>query len=442
MEARRYCATLVLAAPGLVFSSHLFAAGVRTANFMVTAPSPDLAQEVARAAEQFRRDLAIEWIGQELPRWAEPCPIEVQVGPHLGAGGATSFMFDRGRPFGWRMQIQGSRERLLDSVLPHEVTHTIFATYFGRPLPRWADEGACTSVEHVSEKAKQEQMLKQFLRSNPSRGIPFNRMFAMKEYPADIMPLYSQGFSLVRFLLDQGGKQKFIQYVADGLRHERWDDVTEQHYGFRDLSELQLAWVDWVAAGSPGHPDRSQIAATEPRFPASDSLVALGPRVNGAGRSQLGGLSANDGLDQQNLAGRDTRDPAVALMAVAGQSDSEMILRGQNSSTSESWYARQRDKIRGKSIFSVGGSAGKSRIAFSSFASLDRIGKSFSQPAQQQLIATVRPVFDLDDPVPLPAALQAEADDLLEQPFAPHRPVNSDFYRQEQPLSAGGTVWR
>ena len=44
-----------------------------------------------------------------------------------GAGGATSFVFDRGEVFGWKMNIQGSRERILDSVLPHEVTHTIFA---------------------------------------------------------------------------------------------------------------------------------------------------------------------------------------------------------------------------------------------------------------------------------------------------------------------------
>ncbi len=70
---------------------------------------------------------------------------------------------------------------MLDSVLPHEVTHTIFASHFRRPLPRWADEGACTTVEHPSERTKQQQMLIEFLHTN--RGIPFHPMFAMKEYP-------------------------------------------------------------------------------------------------------------------------------------------------------------------------------------------------------------------------------------------------------------------
>ena len=131
-----------------------------------------------------------------MPTWAGPCPITVQVGDHLGAGGATSFMFERGEVYGWRMTIQGSLERVLDSVLPHEVTHTIFATHFRRPLPRWADEGACTTVEHASERAKQQMMLVDQLRNG--RGIAFGQMFAMKEYPHDVMPLYSQGYSVAR----------------------------------------------------------------------------------------------------------------------------------------------------------------------------------------------------------------------------------------------------
>ncbi len=80
----------------------------------------------------------------------------------------------------------GSRERVLDSVLPHEVNHTIFATYFRRPLPRWADEGACTTVEHFSERQKQQTLLIKFLKTE--RGIPFSSMFVMKEYPATCCP--------------------------------------------------------------------------------------------------------------------------------------------------------------------------------------------------------------------------------------------------------------
>ncbi len=224
-------------------------ASQRTANFIVTAPTAEQAQEIATAAEKFRRDLAIEWLGQEMPAWGQPCPINVQIGERMGAGGATSFLFEHGEVYGWKMSIQGSHERILDSVLPHEVTHTIFATHFRRPLPRWADEGACTTVEHSSERTKQQVMLVDFLRNG--RGIAFSRMFVMKDYPHDVMPLYSQGYSLARYLIAQGGKRKFLNFLADGMQDENWQRAIHQHYSFDNLAMLQDTWLDWVRRGSP-----------------------------------------------------------------------------------------------------------------------------------------------------------------------------------------------
>ena len=125
MEARLAHTALFVAAVCSLGASY------RTTNFIVNAPNETLAREIGDAAERYRADLAMEWLGRELPRWSQPCPITAHVGARMGAGGATSFMFDRSRPFGWSMTIQGSRERVLDSVLPHEVTHTIFATHFG-----------------------------------------------------------------------------------------------------------------------------------------------------------------------------------------------------------------------------------------------------------------------------------------------------------------------
>jgi len=224
-------------------------ASYRTQNFIVNAPTPAIAKQVGDSAESFRKDIAVDWLGEPLPAWGQPCPITVQVGERLGAGGATSFVFDRGEVFGWQMTIQGSLERILDSVLPHEVTHTIFATHFRQPLPRWADEGACTTVEHSSERTKQQQMLIQFLKTG--RGISFSSMFAMKEYPADVLPLYAQGHSLASYFIAQGGKKKFLKFVADGLQDENWTRTVNAHYGFADLRTLQSTWLDWVRTGSP-----------------------------------------------------------------------------------------------------------------------------------------------------------------------------------------------
>lgn len=236
------------------------AAGYRTANFLVDAPTEVLARKIGDAAEQYRHTLALEWLGSPLPRWSRPCPIKAQVAPHLGAGGATSFVFDRGEVFNWTMTIQGSEERILDSVLPHEVTHTIFASHFRRPLPRWADEGACTTVEHPVERARQHRLLIEFLTTQ--RGIAFPDMFAMREYPADVLPLYAQGYSLARYLIDRGGRHKYVAFLTDGLASEDWSAALRTHYGVPTVAQMQLVWLDWVKQGCPAPP--ATIAAVVP----------------------------------------------------------------------------------------------------------------------------------------------------------------------------------
>ncbi|MEN6405627.1 MAG: hypothetical protein ABFC77_04060 [Thermoguttaceae bacterium] len=254
MEARIRQAALLAA---LLWVS--MGAQQRTPNFIINTPDPAFAQQVAQAAEQYRHDMAVAWTGQAMPNWSRPCQMTVQVGG--GAGGATTFVFERGEVFNWQMTIQGSRERILDSVLPHEITHMVFASHFRQPLPRWADEGGATSVEHVSELNKHHTMLRQFLTTG--RGIAFDQMFAMTEYPHDIMPLYAQGYSLADFLIQTGGRRKFVDFLGDGLESENWRDAVQRHYGFQNLPTLQNTWLAWVQQGSPKLPPRETKPADQ-----------------------------------------------------------------------------------------------------------------------------------------------------------------------------------
>ena len=271
MEARNYFLLMLI---GVCLQLNSFdevasaqAYQANSENFVVYAANRQLAQKASQLAEQYRKELSIDWLGYEIEKWSERCPIYIQVDRH--AGGETSFAFvqnDTGRsePISWQMKIFGPVDRLLDAVLPHEITHTIFATHFGRPLPRWADEGACTTVEHESERRKNHRMLIGFLTATPSRGIPFNRMFTMKQYPHDILPLYAQGYSVAKYLIGQKGRQHFVQYLEKGMSMEHsnhdtsaWDQATSEYYGYKDLSDLQLKWQAWVKSGSPM---QSQVA--------------------------------------------------------------------------------------------------------------------------------------------------------------------------------------
>ena len=241
----------------------------QTKNFVIRAPHPSLARQVGELAEKYRKELSVEWLGYEIEPWSDRCPISVRIAPL--AGGQTSFGFvsngtGKSVPVGWEMEVFGPVERILDSVLPHEITHTIFATHFGCPLPRWADEGACTTIENISERKKIHRALIHFLKTG--RGIPFNRMFAMKEYPHDIIPLYAQGYSLARYLIMKKGKRHFVKYIKAGIENETpgrepqsWNETTREFYGFRDLSDLQVQWNQWVLHGSKPFASDAEVAS-------------------------------------------------------------------------------------------------------------------------------------------------------------------------------------
>jgi len=264
--AKAFVTLVTLVAISICFScaTTLDAAEYQTPNFVIrNAPNYDLAKQFGETAEQCRKELAVLWLGHELPRWSAPCPVSVKVG-NYSAGGETSMQFDKGEVFDWDMHIQGSAEAILTAVLPHEITHMILASHFRKPTPRWFDEGAATLVENEKERQNYRRLLFQYLRTG--RGIPFNRMFRMGEYPDDQMPLYAQGFSLAEFLIMQQGHQHYVDFAATGMKTLNWPQSICDYYGYENLGELQVKWNRWVDAGCP---DLNQLPQDQPIFVSS-----------------------------------------------------------------------------------------------------------------------------------------------------------------------------
>ncbi len=214
------------------------AASSRTQNFVVEAPTASIAQQVGQYAERYRKEKALLWLGREMPPWGQPCPIRVTV-TMGGAGGATSFAFDNGQILHQEMHIEGTVERLLNSVLPHEVTHTVFAYHFRTPVPRWADEGGAVLSEDDVERDRHDKMVRQIL--NAGRAIPLRRLLVLKEYPNEVMALYAEGYSVTNFLVSRSSRPEFLNFVADGMRGG-WDAALQRHYQIRSVEELEQAW--------------------------------------------------------------------------------------------------------------------------------------------------------------------------------------------------------
>jgi hypothetical protein len=218
----------------------------RTANFIVEAPDAALAEQVGKYAEHYRSQKAIEWLGHEMPTWGRPCPLRVNISGN--SGGATEFAFDNGRILTITMHIEGTPDRLLASVLPHEITHTVLAYYFRTPVPRWADEGSSVLSEDDRERTEHEQRVREILRT-PGRSIALRRLFALMKYPNDVMVLYAEGYSVTNFLVAQSSRQVFLAFVAQGMQGD-WDAALRKHYRYRSVEELEGAWVQYLRNGS------------------------------------------------------------------------------------------------------------------------------------------------------------------------------------------------
>ena len=216
-------------------------AAYRTPNFVVEAPTPAIAKEAGQYAEYYRKQKALQWLGQEMPQWPDPCPLRITITMN-GSGGATSFAFDHGRILGQDMHIEGSEDRLMASVLPHEVTHTVFAYYFRQPVPRWADEGGAVLSEDDIERHRHDQLVRQIL-NTPGRAIPLRRLFSMTKYPPDVMVLYAEGYSVANFLVSSSNRGVFLNFVAQGM-HGNWDAAVKANYGYNNVEGLERAWVE------------------------------------------------------------------------------------------------------------------------------------------------------------------------------------------------------
>lgn len=225
------------------------AAEFSTANFRVNAATPQAARYVAERAEELRRDLAEEWLGEELADWSEPCRVTVDADSERLMGD-TTYLIGRTRITRWRMELRGPLDRILETLLPHEVVHTILASHFRCAIPRWADEGAALLAEDPAEQQRLWRLEQRRLIGEDQP--PLAELLRASEYPAqrdEIRTFYVRGASLTSFLA-AAGKPRFLEFIRAGMS-EGWDASVRVHYGFTGVAELEACWLEWLRAGRP-----------------------------------------------------------------------------------------------------------------------------------------------------------------------------------------------
>jgi hypothetical protein len=158
----------------------------------------------------------------------------------------------------------------LTNFLPHEVTHTVLASIFGKPVPRWADEGMSLLSEPDDEQVGNDVRLREVL--NAGRGMRLKILLPATEYPKDVATFYAQSHSLTKFLVGRtmgvpvlkdiphigemfktgsdDGHQRLLAFVLLGSKDntaEGWGKAAKAVYGFDSVDALQEAWLKWLS---------------------------------------------------------------------------------------------------------------------------------------------------------------------------------------------------
>jgi hypothetical protein len=192
-------------------------------------------------ADQFEAKLSETckfWTRESLPHWDEPCSVNAVIGADQPAGGTTTFTFENGRVHTWIMNVTATPELMRSSVMPHEASHMVFASFCLCPLPRWMDEGAATYLECAAERVKLAYALRTAVRENTVN--PYAEIFFQMDYPADtdkkvqnakMVKLYAQSMVMSDYLIENGGPHKYFAFVRAGCSNRRWDVALKSYYG-------------------------------------------------------------------------------------------------------------------------------------------------------------------------------------------------------------------
>jgi RNA polymerase sigma factor (sigma-70 family) len=246
---------------------------ITTPNFIVEGVPPRMARLIAEAAERQRKEIAERWLGKSLPDWDAPCRITVRIDGATEMKGATTLTFPKQKVV-MTMLLEGTLDRILADALPHEVTHTVIATHFGKPVIRWADEGIAVMSESPEEQARYEKMMREILGSG--RSIKLAKLFAEKNYPSDVTVLFAQGYSAARYLVGRKDRPTLLNFVKDGMDGD-WNKAAKAHYGFEDVADLEKAWLEDLRKRAPARDDEFGLGEAEglTRTPAPEFGLAL-----------------------------------------------------------------------------------------------------------------------------------------------------------------------
>ena len=240
--------------------SMVAAAGfVHNENFMVLAADEQLAEEVLARADQFRREVALQWLGKPLPANVGPAIINVVLSDTEDRG--LTWPIDNPKRKYHKVWLTTSRERATGSTLRHEICHVVLATRFPQRLPEWAEEGAASLSDDEARIKSRRSTIDWY--ADTGNWPALIDVLERETITADDQASYSVAASVTGYLLSRGDKATFLVFAAEG-KQTGWDEALRTHYGLGSVGELQVAWQTWASGASRITAELSSIDSGRP----------------------------------------------------------------------------------------------------------------------------------------------------------------------------------
>ncbi len=150
-------------------------------------------------------------------------------------------------------------------IIAHESAHLLFAQALGErspDLPAWLEEGIASYFEPGGS-APSGRVL-------AGRSLPLRAMTSVTGTPRNIGVFYQKAESVVTYLIDEHGEEKFRLFVAGLSAGQQVEKSLQDTYGF-DIDGLDARWAGVEPVPAEGSRSPSQAPSRTPDSPDNGS---------------------------------------------------------------------------------------------------------------------------------------------------------------------------
>jgi hypothetical protein len=173
-----------------------------------------------------------------------------------------------------------ARDAYALDILRHELSHIVMRRAVKGPfsnLPAWLEEGVAVYGQS-QPLADMKSALEAAIKSNRPFSIRSLSSASVGESDSNVGLFYGQSYSVVRFLIDEYGEERFRDLLAAFREGNRTDDALMQVYGF-DQDGLENAW-----RRSVGLPERIIEGGQEQPSKPLPQITPFGAGESGQGQ--------------------------------------------------------------------------------------------------------------------------------------------------------------